>query len=259
VTQDDPFFVLEFFRQFFQASIHDIAWLDLRAVVVQKALGKPPRVLARQMWNFFGPVDFFRMGFRFAVQKVGARLLEWLGVSAPVLTVERAARAAGVPVHRTANVNSPEFVAWLKHQEVDVLMSVAAAQKFSPAVLEAPRWGCLNSHSGALPKYRGMMPVFWTMLHREPRATVTIHKMNEELDDGAIVLQESVEIAPGDSLAEVIRRTKRLSARMMRETLRLIHAGQAVLVQNDRAQSTYFSFPTRQDVRSFRRQGYRLL
>ncbi len=55
----------------------------------------------------------------------------------------------------------------------------------------------LNFHFGLLPKYKGADPIFWEVKNYEPEGGLTIHLMNEAIDEGAVVMQERAPIGPG--------------------------------------------------------------
>ena len=105
-----------------------------------------------------------------------------------------------------------------------------------------------------------MMPNFWTMVHGEPHATVTIHYMVEKLDAGDILLQRPVPIRPEDSLHDLMVRSKEVGVEALLEAIDADRARHA----SSRArwtptQATYFSFPKRADAERLRRMGRALL
>jgi len=104
-----------------------------------------------------------------------------------------------------------------------------------------------------------MMPNFWQMLHGETEVGTTVHRINASLDDGAILAQILTPLQPGESLDSVIRRTKREGGRLLGNTLTLLARGQVTELPNSAAEGSYFSFPTPDDVRQFRRRGLRML
>jgi len=136
---------------------------------------------------------------------------------------------------------------------------VAAPEIFRKGILDAARLRCINIHSGRLPKYRGMMPTFWQLLHGEERATVTVHDMAEKLDAGAVLATLDVELRQPDSLDRVITETKRAGARLMIEVLRKIADGSVKATPLDMTAARYFKFPTSTDTKAFRAKGHRLL
>ena len=80
-----------------------------------------------------------------------------------------------------------------------------------------------------------------------------------KIDEGEIILQKQVLINPGESLDALIKRTKRLGAHYMVEAIEMIRNGKVQYKENRPEEGSYFSFPTREDVRKFREMGHRLL
>jgi len=256
ITQNDPIYVRLFFEELFQLAQGRV---EIVEVVVAPAMGQKSLVaLVRQMWNFYGPLDFLRVGMRYAALRVLAALPGPLR-GGKTGSVRQVARAHGIAVCTVADVNADEFVDLVRARGVDVIASVAAPQIFRAPLLGAARFGCINIHNSVLPKYRGMLPNFWQMYHGERSVGTTVHRLNARLDDGAILAQSASPVVPGESLDQLIRRTKRGGARLMLETLEALKAGTATEGPNPASEGSYFSFPTRADVREFRRRGLRLI
>lgn len=256
VTQEDPFYIRLFFEEFLR---HYPRREEIAAVVIAPTMGKKSLLLlVRQMYDFYGPLDFFTMGMRYVLYKVANRLARFLPLRG-FYSIEQVCVHYGVPVLATPSVNAEEFLARVRAMDVDLIVSVAAPQIFKPALIGIPRLGCINIHNSRLPKYRGMLPNFWQMYHGEKAAGTTIHRINASLDDGKIIVQSDNAIVPGETLDSLIRRTKRDGAHLMRRAIEDLRAGTAVEMDNPREGATYFTFPTRADVREFRRRGYRLV
>jgi methionyl-tRNA formyltransferase len=158
-------------------------------------------------------------------------------------------------------VNATDFVERLRSKEVDLVVSVAAPEVFKAPLLRVARLGCINIHSGRLPKYRGMMPTFWQLRHGEREAVITIHEMAEKLDAGGVIATRSFPLRDRDVLDRVIRETKREGARAMIDVLRQTARDGALPTAKplDMAQASYFRFPDPVNVRAFRAMGHRLL
>lgn len=120
-----------------------------------------------------------------------------------------------------------------------------------------PAEGCINVHAGPLPRYRGMLPTFWVLYEREAETAVTVHYMNEELDDGPIILQETVPIREDETQASLMRRCKIVGARLLSQTIDLIEMDQVQPEPNPSEEATYYSFPSPQQAREFRAFGGR--
>ena len=104
-----------------------------------------------------------------------------------------------------------------------------------------------------------MMPNFWQMYHDEKKVGITVHEINAGIDDGRIILQREVDIEPGETLDGLIKRTKRMGAHLMIEAIEMIRTGTVKYTENEKSQGTYFSFPTSEEVREFKRKGKRLV
>jgi methionyl-tRNA formyltransferase len=110
------------------------------------------------------------------------------------------AGAAGVPVFETDRAAlTGGLVPWVTGLRPDILLSCAFPYRLPPEVLRIARLGAFNLHGGRLPEYRGPQPMFWQIARREPAGAVTLHRMDDQFDHGAIVASYPVPIAPGDT------------------------------------------------------------
>ncbi|MBI5772909.1 MAG: formyl transferase [Verrucomicrobia bacterium] len=262
ITQDDPFYIPHFFREFVRI-FHD-GEIAVLGAVIQAPLGKKSfAALVRQMFDFYGPVDFLRVGGKYA----GFKVLNALAVKVfhgrfpGVFSLEHFMLKENWKIIRIRDMNSAESLQRLDEMKVDLLVSVAASQKLKPELLARPRLGCINIHNSKLPKNRGMLPNFWSLFRcdTEPVSAMTVHRMNATLDDGPIVLQKEFPLDPKETLDELIIRTKRMNAHVVLEAMQLFKRGEPPLLPNDAAQATYNTFPTKEDVRRFRAKGLRLI
>jgi methionyl-tRNA formyltransferase len=151
VTEDDPLYVIHFFDVFFREYPRDE--LQIVGITVSPAFDESKIATARRTLRFYGIADFTRLLVRFAAAKLRRRSIEAL------------AREESLPLLATPSVNDPGYVDRVRRLRPDVIVSVAAPEIFKEELLASARVGCVNLHSGRLPKYRGMMPRFWQMLH----------------------------------------------------------------------------------------------
>ena len=115
----------------------------------------------------------------------------------------------------------------------------------------------LNVHSALLPKYRGLMPTFWTLKKGEKETGVSVFLVDEGIDSGPIVVQKRVPIRT-NRLEGLIRETKVVGMDAVWEAVEKVRRGRLKLNPNPDAEKSYFSFPTKDDVRAFRAAGKRL-
>ena len=252
VTQDEPFYLPEFLMRIVGARARDIV-----AIIVLTPFNESIVQVARRAYNLFGPWDFLLHGIRFAVAKAMNLVSMLIPVGGP-WSAGDVARRANVPLYRPGNVNSPQFLSVLGEKiRPDVIVSVAASQVFRQKLLSLPTRGCINIHTGPLPRYRGMLPSFWALHNGEDETAVTVHYMNAALDDGDIIRQETVPISPDETLDSLVKKTKRIGAGLLLDALQDIEKGVVERRDNDASQATYFSFPTKEDSRRFRAVGRR--
>ena len=245
ITEDDPLYVIHFFDVFLAE--YPAGEIEIVGVTVSRAFHESQIATARRVLRFYGPVGFTRLARRVAAAKLRRR------------SIERSVLDAGLPLVATESVNAPEYLDRVRSLEPDVIVSVAAPEIFRSELLGVPRLGCVNLHSGRLPRYRGMMPTFWQMVNGEPSVTITVHEMAEELDAGAVLGTRTAPIEPGATLAEMMIAGKREGARLMIEVLRELAAGTAERRPLDMDDASYFSFPERGDALELRRRGHRLI
>jgi methionyl-tRNA formyltransferase len=245
VTEDDPLYVIRLFEVFFREYPRES--IEVCGITIDRPFHESPWKTLRRMVGLYGPVGVARIAWRFLRARMRKRSIAGLALE------------HSVPLLPGRSVNAPEYLEMVRRLSPDVIVSVAAPEIFRKEILQIPRLGCINIHSGRLPVYRGMMPTFWQMLHGEPAVTVTVHEMAEKLDAGRILGTVTVPIAARDSLDRIIITTKEQGARLLADVLAKLHQGRATATPVNMNGARYFSFPKREHVREFRKRGHRLL
>jgi methionyl-tRNA formyltransferase len=110
--------------------------------------------------------------------------------------VEREARRRGLPVLTPKTLRDEAAQEELRAHGADAAVVVAYGLLLPKAVLDAPRLGCFNVHASLLPRWRGAAPINRAIMAGDATSGVTIMKMDEGLDTGAMALVERVAIAP---------------------------------------------------------------
>ncbi len=176
-----------------------------------------------------------------------------------VYSVWGALRAHDIPEHTPENVNDRGFLDFLRKQNVDLVASIACPQIVREDLLKCPPEGVINIHGALLPKYRGKLPSFWVLANGEEKTGVTVHYMNEDLDDGPIIVQKEVPIRPSDTLHSLVLRSKvQYGASALADAVQQIEDGTVEMTDNPEDEATYFSFPTPDAIARFRDRGRRI-
>jgi methionyl-tRNA formyltransferase len=152
------------------------------------------------------------------------------------------------------SINSKESLSKVEYLLPDLCVSITANQIFKKQLLDIPKKGTLNLHTALLPKYRGLMPTFWALKNDESETGVSVFLMDEGIDSGPIVVQKRIRLK-GLTLWEAVRMTKFIGMEAIIEAIIKIDLGNVDFIENDKAASSYFSFPTRNDVTEFRQSG----
>lgn len=135
------------------------------------------------------------------------------------------AREQGVPV-----VDSPrgsDAVERVADLRPDIVFSVYYRRILPERLLAVPRLGGVNIHPSALPAYRGPTPTAWAILNGETEFGITVHRMDEGIDTGDILIQERYPIGPDETGHELHVRAMGLGADLLRRHFDAIVNGDA--------------------------------
>ena len=103
-----------------------------------------------------------------------------------------------LPLYKPVSLRGEEQARLLASLKPDVLVVAAYGLILPAAILEIPRFGCVNVHASLLPRWRGAAPIERALLAGDSHTGITIMRMDEGLDTGDILHQQVVEIADGD-------------------------------------------------------------
>jgi methionyl-tRNA formyltransferase len=156
--------------------------------------------------------------------------------SAPV---EVLAREHGIPVHFAGRVDA-ETIDLVKRAEPDVIVVNSWYYRMPEELYEIPPHGTLNLHDSLLPKLTGFSPVLWALISGESEIGLTIHRMDEGLDTGDILVQHSLPIGPTDTGTELVMRGMDLIPGALAEALSALESGTADWQPQKKAERSYF-------------------
>ena len=132
----------------------------------------------------------------------------------PTPVAERA-EAAGIEIRTPTSLKPAGEQAAFAALEADLAVTVAYGLILPPAVLAAPRLGCINAHASLLPRWRGAAPIQRAIMAGDEQTGVTIMRMDEGLDTGPILAAEAVPIEPDTTGGALHDTLAALSARMI--------------------------------------------
>jgi methionyl-tRNA formyltransferase len=131
----------------------------------------------------------------------------------------------------------------------DIILSSNWRRRIASDLLRMARFGGINVHRSLLPQYAGFAPVNWAVAMGERITGVTIHTMVDGIDAGAIIAQESVEIADDDTATTVFHKMTPVVRRLVKSALNQIESGTAAPRPQDTGRIEYFPKRTEYDLR----------
>ena len=125
--------------------------------------------------------------------------------------------------------------------EPDLIITCAYGQIIPKALLEYPKYKCINTHGSLLPKGRGGAPIQRSIMNGEDKTGITIMFMNEKMDEGDILYQEEMPIDIHDTNATLFNKLSDLALQMLLKFLPEYIKGnyKAIKQDNDKASYTY--------------------
>ncbi|MCM6776025.1 methionyl-tRNA formyltransferase [Nocardia sp. CDC159] len=154
-------------------------------------------------------------------------------------SVAELAREHGIPVHLTERADA-ETIDLVKRAEPDLIVVNSWYTWMPPELYNLPPHGTLNLHDSLLPKFTGFSPVLWALISGESEFGLTIHRMDDGLDTGDILVQRSLPIGPTATGTELVLAGMDLIPGALQEALDAIESGNPVWRPQNKAERTYF-------------------
>jgi methionyl-tRNA formyltransferase len=153
--------------------------------------------------------------------------------------VKELALKHGLEVFQPIKVKEPEFLQKVLELAPEAILVAAFGQILPKALLEMPKYGCINVHASLLPKYRGAAPIQYSILDGEEETGITIMYMGEGIDTGDIILQAKLKIAEDETGGSLFDKMSVLGADLLIEALHEIEDGTAVRIPQDHEKATH--------------------
>jgi len=141
-----------------------------------------------------------------------------------------------------SRVNDPVALRRLREAKPDTIV-VFGTGKVSPEVIGICPRGIVNLHGGDPEEYRGLDSHLWAIYHRDFRGLVTtLHHLNEEFDDGDIILQGAVPVCKGMALHEIRRYNTEVCVELALAALDMFARSGHFVSRPQRKLGRYYSF-----------------
>jgi len=171
------------------------------------------------------------------------------GMAMQPTPVEHEARRLGIPVLTPKALRDEPVEAGFRAHRADIAVVVAYGLILPKAVLDAPKFGCFNVHASLLPRWPGAAPINRAIMAGDAESGVTIMKMDEGLDTGAIAMTDRIAISPDMTAGELHDALAPLGGDLMTRALVALKRGSLMLTPQPHDGVTYAEKITNTETR----------
>ncbi|MCH5296737.1 MAG: methionyl-tRNA formyltransferase [Ruminococcus sp.] len=155
--------------------------------------------------------------------------------------VKVCANTLSIPVFQPETFKDGKALEIINEYNPDVIVVAAYGKMLPKAVLDAPKYGCINIHGSLLPKYRGASPIQQSVLNGDKITGVTAMQMDVGMDTGDILHVKETEISENETSGELFDRLAYLGGELIIETLSLLEQGKITAQKQDESLATHTS------------------
>lgn len=155
--------------------------------------------------------------------------------------VKELAVESGIPVLQPERAKDETFIEELRAYNPDIIVVAAYGKILPKAILDMPKYGCINVHTSLLPDYKGAAPIQWAILNGEKETGVTIMYMDEGCDTGDIISAETLLIADDETGGSLHDKLAKLGGELLVRTLPSVLDGSCSRTPQEKGVGRYVS------------------
>ena len=163
--------------------------------------------------------------------------------------VKQLAETYNIPIYQPKSLRKEEVQAELKALNADVMVVVAYGLILPEAVLNAPKYGCLNVHGSILPRWRGAAPIQRAIWAGDSQTGVTIMQMDIGLDTGDMLHKVYTDILPTETSASLYQKLAELAPPALLEVLNGLESQQFKPEKQDDNLANYAEKLTKEEAK----------
>ena len=129
--------------------------------------------------------------------------------------------ANNIPILQPLKLKSDDFIEELQSFNADLFV-VVAFRILPELVWRIPIKGTINLHASLLPNYRGAAPINWVLINGEKQTGITTFFIDKEIDSGAIIQQEKIQLTDKITAAELHNTLMKKGSNLLISTINLI-------------------------------------
>ncbi|WP_338978087.1 methionyl-tRNA formyltransferase [Fusobacterium polymorphum] len=153
--------------------------------------------------------------------------------------IKEFALANNLKIYQPENFKDSSLIEEIRNMQADLIVVVAYGKILPKEIIDIPKYGVINLHSSLLPRFRGAAPINAAIINGDDKSGVSIMYVEEELDAGAVILQEETEITDEDTFLSLHDRLKDIGADLLLKAIELIEKGQVKAQKQDEKLVTF--------------------
>lgn len=148
------------------------------------------------------------------------------------------AQENGIEVYQPDTLKTDEAFSRVQSYDADLIVTAAYGKILPKAILDLPKYGCINCHGSLLPARRGSAPVQRAILEGDKVTGITFMKMDVGMDTGDIIDKIEVEIEPNEHTESLMNKLAEASAAKLPEIIDKWVAGELTTTKQDDSLAT---------------------
>ena len=173
--------------------------------------------------------------------------VEVVGVSAPEPAeggrpdpLWTTAAEAGIPTEDTAGLKEEAGLARWNALGAELTVMAFVTEILPEDAFTKPKHGTVQYHPSLLPLFRGSSAIAWPIIYGHKETGVTIFRSDKGIDTGPVILQETCEITPDDTVTTLyFNKLYPMGVDAISKVVKMMDSGQDTFTEQDHAASTY--------------------
>jgi len=137
--------------------------------------------------------------------------------------------------------NPSELSDLIEKGKPDMIIVVGWYWIINKRLLEKVPDGIIGIHASLLPKYRGFAPLVWAIINGEKKTGISLFYFDRGIDSGDIVAQKEFDILENDTIKEILKKTERSVADILKENYSKLLSGEAPRTKQNHENAIYCS------------------
>jgi methionyl-tRNA formyltransferase len=173
-----------------------------------------------------------------------------------IKTIRETSEGFNINYIKINDVNDDDFINYLLEKRIEVIIN-SGNQIYRKKILSKIK--VLNRHSAILPSYGGLLPIFWQLLNGEKEGGVTLHWIDEKIDEGKIAYCERFPISNTNSMISLYKKAFEISLVLCDKAIKDISKNVYTESIMDLSGKSYYSWPSWKQIKLFNERKLKIV